>query len=79
MAVVFTTLEVPVAPEDCFNRSIRCRLPNRSELDEFFSLPWDSFEPVSDCLPFWLGSFTCPLLLRTSLDPLSPFLPFSFG
>ena len=70
VAVVFTTLDVPVALEVCFKRSIRCRSTNCSVL-EFFSLAWEPFDPESDCLLLWVDSFVCPLLIRTSLDPLS--------
>ena len=59
MAVVFTTLDVPVAAEVCFRRSIRSKLLARSALEEFLPLLCDSLEPVPDCLPLWLDPFVC--------------------
>lgn len=77
VAVVLTTLDVPVAVEVCFNRSIKCRSGIRSTL-ELFSLARGSFHPVSLRFPpSWPDSFTRSSLALTPFDPplSTAFLP----
>lgn len=68
VAVVLTTLDVPVAVEVCFNRSIRCR----SGL-EAFSLAPHSSQPSS-----WTPD-PRSLPAPTSFDPLSTAFLFLDG
>lgn len=73
VAVVLTTLDVPVAVEVCFNRSIKCRSGIRSAL----------FSPARGSVslrfpPSWPDSFTLvSSLAPTPFEPplSAPFLP----